>query len=335
MLRFPFPLIFTIAYIAVGLLVVPPSTSAEEVILREAATQSGPSNIVSIGKQVGPRSHRLTVSQSVDQILAGPSGENPSPRMKHAMGYPDIRSLVKKVNQSVVSIRMLEAGSSWSLNNLRFSNGKSGYKALGYGSGFIISKYGHVLTNEHVLRSGNQIEVELLGGRKYIAKVLHKDSKNDLALLKIDANIPLQAVEMGNSDAVELGEWVVGIGNPYGIGQSLMIGIVSAKKRTIPGSGYPPLIQIDAAMNLGNSGGPLFNLEGQVVGVNTILLWKSQGIGFATPVNVVKTFLARSKHPRARSVAARAEAPMGPVQPRLRHASEPFNPLAPPWKFQH
>ena len=334
MLRFRFPLIFTLPYIAVGLLVVPPHAPAEDIVIREATTRSKPSNVGSLGRRVGPRSQGVAVSQSVDQILSGPVDEERSPRMNQFMGFPDIRSLVKKVNRSVVSIRMLEAGSSWSLNNLRLNNGKSGYKALGYGSGFIISKQGHILTNEHVLRSGNRIEVELLGGRKEIAKVLYKDSKNDLALLKIDTNIPLHAVEMGNSDSVELGEWVVGIGNPYGIGQSLMIGIVSAKKRTIPGSGYPPLIQIDAAMNLGNSGGPLFNLEGQVVGVNTILLWKSQGIGFATPVNVVKTFLARSKFPRSRSVAARAEAPLGPVQHRFRQASEPFNPLAPPWKFQ-
>jgi serine protease Do len=113
-----------------------------------------------------------------------------------------------------------------------------------------------------------------------------------------------------------------------------MMGIVSAQKRTIPGSGYPPLIQIDAAMNLGNSGGPLFNLEGQVVGINTILLWKSQGIGFATPINVAKDFLEKKSYPPVRAAAAAPVGPLGPAADQPRTMSEPFNPLDPPWKFR-
>jgi serine protease Do len=137
---------------------------------------------------------------------------------------------------------------------------------------------------------------------------------------------------MGDSDSVELGEWVVGIGNPYGIGQSLMFGIVSAQKRVIPGSGYPPLIQIDAAMNLGNSGGPLFNLDGEVVGINTILLWKSQGIGFATPINTAREFLVKKNYQTMKASASGESGPFGPLadQPRSMHD---FNPLDPPWKY--
>jgi serine protease Do len=175
--------------------------------------------------------------------------------------------------------------------------------------------------------------VELLGGRKYRAKVLYKDGKNDLAILKINAS-NLRPVQLGDSDAVELGEWVVGIGNPYGIGQSLMIGIVSAQKRSIPGSGYPPLIQIDAAMNLGNSGGPLFNLAGDVIGINTILLWKSQGIGFATPINVAKGFIEETTRRRATAALASPVGPLGPASDQPRLLKEPFNPLDPPWKFR-
>jgi serine protease Do len=185
-----------------------------------------------------------------------------------------------------------------------------------------------------VLRNGTQIEVELLGGRKYLAKVISKDSRNDVALLKINAT-DLTPVVFGNSDGVELGEWVVGIGNPYGIGQSIMIGIVSAQQRIIPGSGYPPLIQIDAAMNLGNSGGPLFNMDGEVIGINTILLWKSQGIGFATPINVARSFLERRNGNR-RAEAVETGGPLGPVSDAPREAAGPvaqsFNPLDPPWK---
>jgi serine protease Do len=253
--------------------------------------------------------------------------EQPSMR---ATSFPDIRDLVKRVNRSVVSIRMLDAGSSFSLGSLGFS-GDQGGKAMGYGSGFIVSSQGHIITNEHVLRNGTQTEVELLGGKKFIAKTLFKDAKNDIALLKIDAN-NLPPVTLGNSDSVDLGEWVVGIGNPYGIGQSIMIGIVSAQKRIVPGSGYPPLIQIDAAMNLGNSGGPLFNMEGQVIGINTILLWKSQGIGFATPINVAKEFLDKKSHPAVRAASAQ-HGPMGPAGDDPRTLQGEFNPLDPPWKY--
>jgi serine protease Do len=226
---------------------------------------------------------------------------------------------------------MLDSGSSWPLKNLGLSTDPDA-KAMGYGSGFVVASNGLILTNEHVLRNGTRIEVELLDGKKFGARIIHKDGKNDLALLKIEA-ANLHPVRMGDSDQVELGEWVVGIGNPYGIGQSIMIGIVSAQKRMIPGSGYPPLIQIDAAMNLGNSGGPLFNLDGEVIGINTILLWKSQGIGFATPINVARGFLETKIGKNVRSAAASSFGPLGPASDQPRLLREPFNPLDPPWKF--
>jgi len=226
---------------------------------------------------------------------------------------------------------MLDSNSSWSIGNLGLKGERNG-KAMGYGSGFVISRNGFIITNDHVLRNGSQIEVEVLDGRKYRGKVVHNDSKNDLALLKIEAD-NLVPVALGNSDNVDLGEWVVGIGNPYGIGQSLMIGIVSAQNRSIPGSGYPPLIQIDAAMNLGNSGGPLFNLDGEVVGINTILLWKSQGIGFATPVNVAREFIESKTRSRMRAASAAPSGPMGPASDSPRPIQQNFNPLDPPWNF--
>jgi serine protease Do len=230
---------------------------------------------------------------------------------------------------------MLDGGKSWTLGSLGFKQ-KFHSKPTGYGAGFIVSSDGLIVTNEHVLRSGTGIEVELLNGRKYMAEVLFKDGKNDLALLRIRGAGNIKPVRMGNSDKVELGEWVIGIGNPYGIGQSIMIGIVSAKSRKIPGSGYPPLIQIDAAMNLGNSGGPLFNMKGEVIGVNTILLWKSQGIGFATPSNVAKNFLYRRTGRPVRSASApHLGVPLGPVSDQPRNIRRAFNPLDPPWKLRH
>ena len=336
MAAFRFGIFITIAYLALGLFFHVPICTAEDVVLQKAATRPTGADIRTYN-----RSHKEEVRPSAPGNRMGlvpipfkpePSAPPPEPKPEGAAArlgsYPDIRQLVKNVNESVVSIRMLDSGSSWTIGGIGLS-GESNGKALGYGSGFIISRNGHLLTNEHVLRNGQQIEVELLNGQKYPAKVLHKDSKNDLALLKINAH-DLKPVQMGNSDSVELGEWVVGIGNPYGIGQSIMIGIVSAQRRTIPGAGYPPLIQIDAAMNLGNSGGPLFNLEGEVIGINTILLWKSQGIGFATPVNVARDFLARKSNPTLKAVSAAG--PLGPAPDQPRLVPEPFNQLDSPLK---
>jgi len=331
-----FSICITIAYFASGLFFLPSIAQAEDILLRRAATPS-PSGMVqnyngTLAAEGRTGHKRTTIGLTpVPYKPETPQAAEKGPAMIKG-GYPDIKGLVRKVNQSVVSIRMLDSNSSWSLGNLGFSGDSNG-KATGYGSGFIVSSNGHILTNEHVLRNGTQIEVELLDGRKFLGKTLFKDSKNDLAVLKIAAN-NLHPVTMGDSEAVELGEWVVGIGNPYGIGQSIMIGIVSAQKRTIPGSGYPPLIQIDAAMNLGNSGGPLFNLDGNVIGINTILLWKSQGIGFATPINVARSFIEQRSHPPVKAASATPLGPLGPAPDQPRSLPEPFNPLDPPWKFR-
>jgi len=335
MTDFRFAAVLSIPYFTACLFFMPLPAFGEEVVLQKAATP--PTHRL---RAVGPArtgdapsgNLRETISMSPVPFQPEAKPDAEAEGQPRSVGLPDIRGMVRKVNRSVVSIRMLDSNSSWSLGNLGFSGDTNG-KATGYGSGFVISSNGLILTNDHVLRNGTQIEVEVADGRKFLAKQLHKDSKNDLALIKIPAT-GLHPVTLGNSDGIELGEWVVGIGNPYGIGQSLMIGIVSAQKRLIPGSGYPPLIQIDAAMNLGNSGGPLFNLEGQVVGINTILLWKSQGIGFATPVNVAKEFLERKNYPPVRAASARPEGPMGPDPDQPRSLGEAFNPLDPPWKFR-
>lgn len=320
---------------------LPAQSTASDFLLRKAATPPSSGDLSEY--QAIPREKPRPSSGKDKRLGLSPLPFKPEPAPGGARvpagqpsaipgQFPDIRALIKKVNQSVVSIRMLDSGSSWSIRNLGQSN-EPGNKATGYGSGFIISADGHIMTNEHVLRNGSQIEVELLNGGKYSAKIIYRDAKNDLALLKINAG-NLTPVSLGNSDDVELGEWVVGIGNPYGIGQSIMIGIVSAQQRTIPGSGYPPLIQIDAAMNLGNSGGPLFNMDGQVIGINTILLWKSQGIGFATPVNVAKGFLHRKSRARLRAEASVPPGPLGPASDAPRSIKQTFNPLDPPWKFK-
>src|SRR5208282_4693540 len=161
-------------------------------------------------------------------------------------------------------------------------------KALG--SGFIITKDGYILTNEHVVENPGTVTVTTQDGHNYVAKIVGHDEKSDIALLKIDAKHDLAVAPLGNSDDLKVGEWVMAIGNPFGFDHSVTAGIVSAKGRFIPGS-YNDYIQTDASINPGNSGGPLIDLQGAVIGVNSAIYTRtgsSMGIGFAVPINLVK-----------------------------------------------
>jgi serine protease Do len=168
-------------------------------------------------------------------------------------------------------------------------------KALG--SGFIITKDGYILTNEHVVDSPGKVTVTTQDGRNYIAKVIGHDEKSDIALLKIDAKHDLAVAPLGDSDDLKVGEWVMAIGNPFGFDHSVTAGIVSAKGRFIPGN-YEDFIQTDASINPGNSGGPLIDLRGNVIGVNCAIYThtgSSMGIGFAVPIDLVKEELPQLK----------------------------------------
>ena len=167
----------------------------------------------------------------------------------------------------------------------------------GLGTGMITDAQGHILTNNHVVGGASKVQVLLADGSRYEARVVGTDPKTDLAVVKIDAGKPLPHVRFGDSDAVEVGEWVVAIGHPRGLDQTVTTGIVSAKHRrgiTDP-SGYQDFLQTDAAINPGNSGGPLLNLRGEVVGVNAAIASTSggfEGIGFAIPSNMA-TYISR------------------------------------------
>jgi serine protease Do len=164
------------------------------------------------------------------------------------------------------------------------------------GSGFIIDPAGYIATNNHVVDGARQISVTLSDGNKYPAKVIGRDPKTDLALLKVDAGKPLPFVAFGNSDDEHEGDWVVAVGNPYGLGGSVTAGIISAHGRNINEGPYDDFLQIDAPINPGNSGGPLFNQSGQVVGIDTAIYSPSGGsvgIGFAIPSNVVKNIVGQ------------------------------------------
>src|SRR5262245_49589177 len=162
------------------------------------------------------------------------------------------------------------------------------------GSGFIFDPDGYILTNNHVVENADSITVKLNSGDEKPAKLVGRDPKTDVAVLKIETDAPLPAISFGDSDAIRVGEWVMAIGNPFGLEFSVTAGIVSAKGRFIGQGNYDDFLQTDAPINPGNSGGPLLDLEGRVVGINTSIFSRSGGnigIGFAIPINLAKELI--------------------------------------------
>ncbi len=166
------------------------------------------------------------------------------------------------------------------------------FKQRSLGSGFIISKDGYIFTNNHVVEKADTIVVKLSNGKEYNATVKGRDKNTDIALLKIEPDNGLPVVTLGDSSKLRVGDWVIAIGNPFGLSQTVTAGIVSAKGRVIGAGPYDDFIQTDASINPGNSGGPLFNLDGEVVGINTAIVAQGQGIGFAIPVDMAKDILS-------------------------------------------
>ncbi|MGH8058679.1 MAG: DegQ family serine endoprotease, partial [Candidatus Entotheonellia bacterium] len=176
----------------------------------------------------------------------------------------------------------------------RFFGGENPQRELrrrSLGSGFIVNKEGYIVTNNHVVENASDIKISLSDKEEFDAKVIGRDPKTDVALIKIEAKKDLQATPLGDSGKLRVGDWVVAIGNPFGLGHTVTSGIVSAKGRIIGAGPYDDFIQTDASINPGNSGGPLFNLNGEVVGINTAIVASGQGIGFAIPINVAKDLL--------------------------------------------
>ncbi|MBI1909229.1 MAG: DegQ family serine endoprotease [Deltaproteobacteria bacterium] len=217
-------------------------------------------------------------------------------------GLPSFVDLVKKVKPAVVNISTSKTfkrqrrpdnfrhfGPNDPFEDFfdRFFQGPAEKTQKSLGTGFIINKDGHILTNNHVIEGADEIQVTLADKRKLKAKVVGNDPKTDVAVIKIDGK-DLPSVVLGESDRLEVGEWVVAVGNPFGLELTVTAGIVSAKGRVIGAGPYDDFIQTDASINPGNSGGPLFNADGEVVGVNTAIVASGQGIGFAIPINMAK-----------------------------------------------
>ena len=195
----------------------------------------------------------------------------------------------------------------------------SSYRQQGLGSGFIIDPRGYIVTNRHVIAGADEIQVTLEGKKKFKAAVVGADPKTDVAIIKIDGhNLP--SVKLGDSKTLEVGDWVLAVGNPFGLTQTVTAGIVSAKGRSDMGIlDFEDFIQTDAAINQGNSGGPLVNIEGEVVGLNTAILSKSGGsvgIGFAIPVNIIKKVVDAAFSKRLAGPGRNSSPPQRPFVPR-------------------
>lgn len=251
---------------------------------------------------------------------AGPINTKPvAPATNDMSSLPSFADLVEKVSPAVVSIRVdeeQEVAAGNSLPDLPFPPGSPFEKffrdmqpkgpdgkptkrhATALGSGFIISADGYVVTNNHVVDGATEITVVLNDQSELKAELIGRDPKTDLALIKVKSKKPLAYVAFGNSDTLRVGDWVLAVGNPFGLGGTVTTGIVSARGRDIGASAYDDFIQIDASINKGNSGGPTFDTSGNVVGVNTAIFSPtggSVGIGFAIPSNLVSKVVADLK----------------------------------------
>ena len=222
-------------------------------------------------------------------------------------GLPDFVELAEKQSPSVVNISTVQNGRAKAATNgfpmdpsdpafeifrRFFPQAPGGIQQQpenrSLGSGFIISADGYIMTNAHVIEGADEVTVKLLDKREFRAKVIGADKRTDVALIKIEAS-GLQSVRLGDSSQLKPGEWVVAIGSPFGFEHSVTAGIVSAKGRALPQENYVPFIQTDVAINPGNSGGPLFNLKGEVVGINSQIFSRSggfMGISFAIPIDL-------------------------------------------------
>ncbi|MBU6319562.1 MAG: Do family serine endopeptidase [Alphaproteobacteria bacterium] len=226
----------------------------------------------------------------------------------------DFSALAKRLMPSVVNISTRQTvargdglpsfppGSPLNEFNDFFGRGDQGgmRRQSALGSGFIIDSLGHVVTNNHVIEEADEIDVILSDGTVLSAKLVGRDEETDLALLKVDSKGVLTPAVFGNSDTAQVGEWVVAIGNPFGLGGTVTAGIISARNRDISAGSFDDFIQTDAAINRGNSGGPLFNLKGEVIGINTAIFSPgdsggSVGVGFSVPSNLTKSVVAQLK----------------------------------------
>ena len=222
------------------------------------------------------------------------SADSPGIRMLEEI-QTVITELAEQTKPSVVNLFPVSGAA-----RLREGPGERAPNATGSGSGLIVDREGHIVTNNHVIGDATEIEVRFSDKTKLIAHVIGKDPDTDLAVLKVTTDRPLSSARFGDSSSVKVGQWVLAVGNPFGLDRTVTLGVVSGIGReNINLSRYENFIQTDASINPGNSGGPLFNLRGEVIGINTAIINFAQGIGFAIPSNmakqVIEQLLAKGK----------------------------------------
>ena len=231
---------------------------------------------------------------------AAPAATPLQPATREAQALPSLAPLVESVKGAVVNVDVQSrAPASEDEDNPlmeRFFEGGRGQRRepirQGAGSGFIIDSKGLVLTNNHVVEGAVSIRVHLDDGRSFDARIVGRDPLTDVAVVRLEGKVDnLPTVKLGDSGALRVGDWLVAIGNPFGLASSVSSGILSARARDIHSGPYDDFLQTDAAINPGNSGGPLFNLKGEVIGINTAIVGGGTGIGFAVPSNLVKALL--------------------------------------------
>ncbi|MBN9161372.1 MAG: trypsin-like peptidase domain-containing protein [Myxococcales bacterium] len=246
------------------------------------------------------RDEKPTPTQTTGAPMVLPTASAPFAAPPVLPGTPDVPALVAAVRPSVVNITSeTEVQRPMTVDPFEFFFGRRGrrggedqvIKRRALGSGFIVDNAGHVATNAHVVADATAVRVKLADGRELPATVRGVDERLDLAVLEIQGAKDLSFVSLGSNDAINVGEYVVAIGNPFGLGDTVTMGIVSAKGRELGAGPYDDFIQTDASINPGNSGGPLFNLRGQVIGINTAINPSGQGIGFAIPIDSLKDVL--------------------------------------------
>lgn len=225
---------------------------------------------------------------------SGPKKDAPGQSIKPLSPRLDFVTIVDRYKDAVVNIEVEQPSPRMRPRSLPFPWDlipDNEPRAMNIGTGFIFHEQGYLLTNEHVIHGADRVRVQLLGRDKpVVARVVASNYQHDLAVLKITMPRAIPILKLGHSKDIRVGEWVLAIGNPLGLDHSVTVGIISAKERPmqIGDRSYPHLLQTDAAINRGNSGGPLINLRGEVIGINTAVSQSSHGIGFAIAIDVVR-----------------------------------------------
>ncbi|HET6491512.1 MAG TPA: DegQ family serine endoprotease [Burkholderiales bacterium] len=259
-------------------------------------------SIVALSAGCDPKAPKIQASRA-PAVAAPPAVSSAANVEPHAL--PDFSALVEAVAPAIVNIKAIsEVDAAATAGNVpvpkddplyeffrRFGAPEAKHEPMqGLGSGLIVTADGHILTNAHVVQDATDVTVKLTDRREFKAKVIGADRRSDIAVLKIEAS-GLPIVKIGDPDKIKVGEWVAAIGAPFGLENSVTSGIVSAKSRTLPDSNYVPFIQTDVAVNPGSSGGPLLNLQGEVIGINSQIYSRTggyMGLSFAIPIDVAK-----------------------------------------------